>query len=270
MSCKDCEGRTTVKTTKLYHLKYDLIQKEGDQVVNIPIILGEGEDWEKLLRMAIKVKVDSVSVKVKPWDDFITPGGEEEGFVSGDYPVYMVMIDGNTLTDNEAMTISAAAVSGRYAAGRRCTGLNGAFGDKLYLTTFTDDLNKTFQKTTTQEPVDSDQWTLPNNVYQSGKIVVGINPKDFEATKESDCSSAARKFMMNKMRKMERMQQEKEAPKEEQPVKKSKKQPAPVDYSNVYKDKTVTDSDGKQHLYVDDWFWVETSANVDYQVKVSQ
>lgn len=267
-----CNARTTVRNTKCYRLRYDLIQGEGDQVVNIPVLLGEGIDWQKLLDMAVKVKVEDVTVRVKPWDDFITPGGEAEGYVSGDYPIYMVMIDGNTLNDNEAKTISTAALSGRYAQGRRTTGLTGTFGDKLYLTTYKNEYEEGVepvvqQKTTTDKPIDSEQFTSKFNLYQSGKILVGINPENFKISNEMTSTAAAKAMLRKKAGKAPNL----EAIIAQTPKKSTKKNPAPKpDYSKIYKDTPIEGEDGKDHLYVDYNFWVETSANVRYQIRVPE
>ena len=56
--------------TKLFRIKADVTKLKADILVNIPLLIGEGSDWEAA--KISKFKVNSVEICVKPAYNFCT------------------------------------------------------------------------------------------------------------------------------------------------------------------------------------------------------
>lgn len=255
-----------LKSAKQLELRYDLVQEKGDQVLNIPIVFPEGDDWQALMKNAARVNIMDVKVKVRPWDNMIIPNSTDAGYVSGDFPVYLVVYPGNTTKDDEGMTISTACINGDYASGTRTTAINGSFAKAVYRTLLDKD-GDVVSKDKIITSIDCDIFKKDNNVYQSGKIVIGIKPEDFEIHESATSAGAIRQHLADKMR---RYGKGASAEQKEQPMRKgSKKNPPPTpDYEGkAFVDEPVLGEDGKYHLYVKYPFWVETTTEVTYEVK---
>lgn len=272
----DCLASCKVRWSECHCINYNLAKNidangkfantEGTQL-SLPILFPKGDDWKALLSMASKVKFNAIDVRIKPWDNFIVPGTDTKGVVSGDFPVYLVVYPGNTFNDkNEAMTISSACVNGKYAQGTRTTVISGSFPNIIYNTMSSDnsgDVTKILNKNTITTSIDCEALESQNNVYQAGKVVVGIKPEDFVATEvingegSGSQAGAIKRYLKDKGSK---------EVEEFTTGRKGRRQPPPepsFDPSKFFPDQL----DDEGNLYAKYWFWLEVTADVTYEVK---
>lgn len=252
-----------LKDVKTYEIVYDLIQKEGEPVLNIPITFPEGEDWKALMSVAAQVQIKGLNVKVRPMQNMVVSSAEPTpGYVSGDFVTYLVAYPGCTYNDNEGMTISTAAITGAYTTGTRTTGMLANIPLSLWNTfTTSEDVPPQKVKLDPFDPIDVEALMNPTNFYQAGKLVIGIKPDEFKIANTTTTASAVKRQIADKIKLYGKEE------KVEQTKKKSRRNSNPTIKTDEYPDEPI-EIDGKKHLYVKWAFQVELSTKVEYLMKV--
>ena len=176
--------------TKLFRIKTDVTKLRADILVNIPLLIGEGDDW-KAANIS-KFKVNSVEICVKPAYNFCTQASSEMGKVSVDFPLRLAFYSGNTVGEKEPETFSEYMLDSKVELGTATTGIKAQYGGSVFKTILsqvpageditTDELQ---QKEQTSGWVDN--FTLQNAraVLQKGRVALGIKLSDLVVDKEN-------------------------------------------------------------------------------------
>lgn len=251
--------------TKLFRIKADVTKMTKDILINIPLLIGEGDDW-KVANIS-KFRINSVEICVKPAYNFCTQASSEMGKVSVDFPVRLAFYSGNTVGEKEPETFSEYMLDSKVELGTATTGIKAQYGGSIFKTILsqvpageeitTDELQ---QKEQTSGWIDN--FTLQNSraVLQKGRVALGVKLSDLVVDKENlitgdEGTGATRRIIRAILNRKEVFEGEKKV------VKKGGRtgcNPTPVD-EKIYCDNVV---DGK--LILDYPFYVSQVYDVTY------
>lgn len=291
--------QATCVTHTLCKIDTNICEQDKDFIIQVPLIFPEGTDFE-LLDFE-KLNIDSVDIDIKPYDNFTVKNAGKEGWINGDFPVYLNVYTGNTIGDSAPTSFSSFVLRGEYRVGTATSGIHATLTGRWFKTVFgkvpetTADVKMNIvNKENGTQTIDDSVAEGPNTILQKGIISIGIKMSDFickaanvlksgniknEYTKEQgeDKDTAAIRILEHIKSKEKRFNELYNlSPKEEvaKKVKKSKKNTPPSDddlpvEGGVLKDgeEWVEDpivEDGKNVLRLNYIFWVRATYNVTY------
>ena len=176
--------------TELYRIKADITKATKDFLIDIPLILGQGEDW-KAANIS-KFVVEDVDIAVKPAYNFCTQASSEMGKVSVDFPLRLAFYSGNTVAEGQLASYSEYALDSRVELGSATTGVKAHYQGKVFKTLLyseiepsdTLDTSDIMQKDQINGWVDNFTLENPRAVLQKGRVIVCVRLDDLRLDKE--------------------------------------------------------------------------------------
>lgn len=272
----------TFKNADQYGIRFDVTGKDatvlgqvdGDWVyVEIPLILNSGDDWETMNLKFEKIAIDDVRVDLFPQYDLTTASGAMPGKVSGNYPVYFNVFQGNTVAENENQKVASIMCSGKYTSGLNTTKMNVKMENNIFQTTFSGTEYKTeaiLDKTTRTGIIDGFIFENPHNILQLGRILVAIRKSDFLVKQnDSQGQAAIKKHFLekngidaeDKKEDVVSRRKGKKCPGPQQP------QQVEIVDSGIYDSNYADELDKDGHLYVGYNFHIMTTIVATFNVK---
>lgn len=268
--------------TELYKVKVDITKNTKDVLVDIPLIIGQGDDW-KAANIS-KFKIDDVDISVKPGYNFCTQASSEMGKVSIDFPMRLAFYSGNTVGEGQLPSYSDYALDSKVELGYATTGVKAHFGGNIFKTLLFEEVPESSENLEKTDVMQKDQikgwvddFTLenPRAVMQKGRVVVCIKLTDLKVDKDhlitgEDSTGAARRIIRAILNRKKMFGKEEPVKEEKKAVRKGRQQPPPtpepeptpepVPEADKYCDSLV---DGK--LFLEYLFYVCQIYNVTYQ-----
>lgn len=264
--------------TELYKIKADITKATKDFLVDIPLIIGQGEDWKAA--QISKFIINDVDISVKPAYNFCTMASSEMGKVSVDFPLRLAFYSGNTVAEGQLASYSDYALDSRVELGSATTGVKAHYGGNIFKTLFFSEVSEDIassdimQKDQIKGWVDDFTLENPRAVLQKGRVVVCVRLADLKVDKDhlivgEDSNGATRRVIRAILNRKKMFGKEEPAKEEKKAVRKGRQQPAPepepeptpdVPEADKYCDSLV---DGK--LMLDYPFYVTQVYDVTYQ-----
>lgn len=266
--------------TKLYRIKADITKcdKNKEFLFDIPVIIGEGPDWEAA--STAKFRINSVDISVKPAYNFCTMASSEMGKVSVDFPVRMAFYSGSTVLEKGFDKFSKYMLDSKVELGTATTGIKAQYGGAVYKTTLKSDVNEETTDLKTSDILQKDQtsgwidnYSLENLsvILQKGRIAVCVkvsdlivDPTDYltetgNGNNDNDNGNGSTRRIINSI--LERRRTYGVEPEEKKGKKVGRQNPPPVVDKKYYSDNTAQDGS----LILDYPFYVTQIYDVSYQ-----
>lgn len=223
-------SEVTVCQTYPVRIECNVADSEDDrEMVIVPLILGEGNDWDKIDPEMFKIK--DVNISINPYyQNSMVVNQSIEGYVSGDYPVYVQAFSGNTYNEGDATKMNELIFTGTYlSAGSNSTIRTNFKSKNIYKTVInSDDKTQAVNKEVISRGtvIDGSLLKNPNVVLQLGHIAMSIRKEDFQPKYISGKNDSTGTMLssIEKRRKKIELLQEKE---KEKHICKGKMQPKP-------------------------------------------
>jgi len=265
--------------TELFKIKADITKVTKDFLIDIPLVIGQGEDW-KAANIS-KFIINDVDIAVKPAYNFTTQASSEMGKVSVDFPVRLAFYSGNTVAEGQLPSYSDYALDSRVELGSATTGVKAHYGGNIFKTLLFDEIPESTDELKKSDVMQKDQikgwvdnFTLENSraVMQKGRVVVCVKLADLKVDKDhlitgDDSTGAARRIIrtiLNRKRMFNAQEEKKILKKGRQQISQPAPEPTPVPDADGYCDNLV---DGK--LMLDYPFYVTQIYDVTYQRTVA-
>lgn len=177
--------------TELFRIKADITKATKDFLVDIPILIGLGEDW-KAANIS-KFRINDVDVSVKPAYNFCTQASSEMGKVSVDFPLRLAFYSGNTVAEEQLPSYSDYALDSRVELGSATTGVKAHYQGSVFKTLLFADLPEDKSDLTPSDIMQKEQptgwidnFTLQNTraIMQKGRVVVCVRLADLKLDKD--------------------------------------------------------------------------------------
>lgn len=265
--------------TELFKIKADVTKCTKDFLIDIPLIIGQGDDW-KAANIS-KFVINDVDIAVKPAYNFCTQASSEMGKVSVDFPVRLAFYSGNTVAEPQLGSYSDYSLDSRVELGSATTGVKAHYGGNIFKTLLYDEIPESTDELKKSDVMQKDQikgwvdnFTLenPRAVMQKGRVVVCVKLSDLKVDKDhlitgDDTTGATRRIIraiLNRKRMFGAQEEKKVQKKGRQQISQPAPEPTPVPESDGYCDNLV---DGK--LMIDYPFYVTQIYDVTYQRTVN-
>lgn len=267
--------------TELYKIKADITKATKDFLVDIPLIIGQGEDW-KAANIS-KFVINDVDIAVKPAYNFCTMASSEMGKVSVDFPLRLAFYSGNTVAEDQLASYSDYALDSRVELGSATTGVKAHYGGNIFKTLLFEELPENTEELKKGDVMQKDQikgwvddFTLenPRAVMQKGRVVVCVKLSDLKLDKDhlitgEDSNGATRRVIRAILNRRKMFSKGEPAKEDKKAVRKGRQQqqqpPEPEPQPDVPDADKYCDSlvDGK--LMLDYPFYVTQVYDVTYQ-----
>ena len=290
--------QTTCVVTKACKFDFNLCEQDKDMLLSFPLVFPEGPDFEALDYE--KFQINSVEVQLKPYDNFTVKNGGRDGYVNGDFPIYLNIYSGNTVGDVAPKTLAQFALRGDYKVGSATSGVKATLNGKWFKTVFFKKPQTTEEIRTSVANKDNGFQTVDDliaegdtTILQKGQISIALRLEDFickssniikagnipnDRSKDSSSThDTAAERILEHLRDKERRLGEpaKEEVKKVKEVKKGKKavsqEPPTPEYSGVLGDDEEwietpiqEEGTGKEILKLNYTFWIVCSYNITY------
>ncbi|GAB1219003.1 hypothetical protein ENUP19_0011G0029 [Entamoeba nuttalli] len=186
-------SEVTVCQTYPVRIECNVAESEDDrEMVIVPLILGQGADWDKIDPEMFEIK--DINITINPYyQNSMMVNQSIEGYVSGDYPVYVQAFSGNTYNEGDATKMNELIFTGTYlSAGSNSTIRSNFKSKNIYKTVInTDDKTQAINKEVISRGtvIDGSLLKNPNVVLQLGHIALSIRKEDFQQRKNDSTST---------------------------------------------------------------------------------
>ena len=175
----------TLFQTQLIKIESNVLGQEKDDTVVLPLAFPFGDDWKYL--SSEKFVVDYADIMITPYYDQATMINKNvgEGVVTGNFPVYMSIYAGNTMSENEVLELPQMIYSGVYVTGSQNSTTKVELKGTVFKT-LVDELDKIKDKQNELHKT-MDSSLLKNELVklQLGRVAIGIRKSDFIASANS-------------------------------------------------------------------------------------
>lgn len=247
-----------------FKMEYDFRRETGCKNYEIPILIGDGPEWAKIIEKSAKVRINNVIFSVNPLYNVATPGDiTVPGVVTGCFSYKVGYAKTNTLGDNELPNVSDMAVSGFVAKTIRCTSeCRGNGGNKIFETRldtkegevaipYTVNSKCTVNVDGDSGFMDVDQIKTVGSYFQLGKLVITFDPDALKWKKFDDIGGVIEGVRKNQRGYVKKEERKQELPQMQSGRRKQNPPPEP-EYPPVGKDEYIFEptEDGDLNLSV--------------------